>query len=275
MHIFKKIDVKVSDSFVDKFANKYIEQRSKINFDIEQLDKGLMFNASGFNASLLEDIIKKNAVARDFNREQGKSPHILRDIYRSDLGELLMTYYFEEKIDKDLQFIIPLKNISFRERENMPGRGLDAIGYRIENNTIDILLGEAKVSEDKKSPPSVVDATKDSIYETHSHHNKNLDIVITRLTEYCKRLGTYDAEMIGLVILSMVVGKKDAYSITFGCTLIRDFNCVNEKNDFGKMKLNVKEFHPHNIHFSIISFAEQEIKETVDLFYAKVQELIK
>jgi hypothetical protein len=275
MHIFKKIDVKVSDSFIDKFANKYIEQRSKINFDIEQLDKSLMFNASGFNASLLEDIIKKNAVAHDFKREQGESPKILKDIYRSDLGELLMTYYFEEKIDKESQFIIPLKNISFRERENMPGRGLDAIGYRISNNTINILLGEAKVSEDKKSPPTVVDTAKDSIYKTHSNHNKNLDIVITRLTEYCKRLGTSDAEMIGLVILSMVVGKKDAYSITFGSTLIRDFKCVNELSDFGKMKSNTKEFHPHKIHFSIISFTEREIKETIDLFYNKVQELIR
>ena len=59
----------------------------------------------------LKQVIRKNAVAVDFKREQGLAPAILNDIYRSDLGELLMTYYFEEKIGEDKRFIIPLKNI--------------------------------------------------------------------------------------------------------------------------------------------------------------------
>jgi hypothetical protein len=275
MHIYEKLDVEITDSFIDEFARKYIEQRSKTAFDLTGIDSSIMFNACGFNATMLEGIIKKNSIPHDFSREQGKEPLVLRDIYRSDLGELLMTYYFEEKLDDKSQFVIPLKNITFRERADMPGRGLDAIGYRVENNRINVLLGEAKVSGEKKSPPAVVDVTDDSLYKTHNKHNKNLDIIIARLTDYCKRIGTTDAEMIGLVILSMEVGKKDTYSLTFGCTLIRDFCCVDEASDYGKMKSNADEFHPNNIHFSIISFKEREIKETVDLFYAKVQELIR
>lgn len=275
MHIFEKIDILASDAFIDKFAKKYIEQRSKAYFDIDQIDNGIMFNASGFNASLLAGIIKKNAVAHDFDREKGKSPQILRDIYRSDLGELLMTYYFEEKINKVPRYIIPLKNISFRERADLPGRGLDAIGYRIEKDSINVLLGEAKVSSDKKSPPPVVDKTKDSIYETHKKHNKNLEFVIARLTDYCRRLGSSDAEMIGIVILSMIYNKTESYSITFGSTLIRDFSCANEISDFGKMKSNSNAFLPNKIHFSILSFSDREIEEAVNLFYGKVQEIIK
>ncbi|MBN1328047.1 MAG: hypothetical protein JXA54_01125 [Candidatus Heimdallarchaeota archaeon] len=275
MHFHEKIDVKVNDSFIEKFAKKYIEQRSKTNFDLNEIDSNLLYKANGFDATLLEGIIKKNAVAHDFAREKGKQPEVLRDIYRSDLGELLMTYYFEEKIDTKSRFIIPLKNITYRERSDLPGRGLDAIGYRVDEDKISILLGEAKVSDDQKSPPAVVDKNKDSIYRTHKKHNDKLDVVIERLTDYCRRLGAKDAEIVGLVILCMESNKKDLYSLTFGSTLIRDFKCVNDQSDFGKLKTNVNEFSPNKIHFSIISFKEKQIRETVDLFYDKVQELIK
>jgi hypothetical protein len=275
MHVHEKIDVKVNDKFLEKFANRYIEQRSQLNFDLKGLDDNILFKTNGFDSKLLEGIICEHSVAHDFLKDKNNNPDVLRNIYRSDLGELLMTYYFEEKLDSESKFIIPLKNITFRERADMPGRGLDAIGYRVDSDKITVLLGEAKVSHERKSPPSVVDKTEDSIYKTHKKHNDNIDVIIERLTDYCRRLGTSDAEMIGLVILSMKANKKDVYSLTFGSTLIRDFKCVNESSDFGKMKTNIEEFTPNKIHFSILSFTEKEISETVELFFKKVQELIK
>lgn len=275
-NIYIKHDVKVIDSFIDKFANKYIEQRSQTNTDISSLSNSQMFKTSGFDTSLLEGIIAKNSVAHDFKREEGKTPAVLQDIYRSDLGELLMTYYFEEKLDETFRYVIPLKNITYRERDDMPGRGLDAIGYKINDNKIDILLGEAKVSaENKKHPPSVVDKNSDSIYLTQKKYNDNLDIVVRRLSDYCRRLDAKNAEIIGLAILNIDSRKTETCSITFGCTLIRDFTCVDSENDFGKMKSNSEIFNPNKIHFSIMSFTEKEIEQTVQLFYKKVQELIK
>jgi hypothetical protein len=274
-NIYITHDVKVMDSFIDKFARKYIEQRSQTNTDLSSLSSSQMFKTSGFDTSLLEGIITKNSVAHDFMREEGKTPSVLQDIYRSDLGELLMTYYFEEKLDKNLRYVIPLKNITYREREDMPGRGLDAIGYSTKGNKIDILLGEAKVSAQKKSPPFVVDKTSDSIYATQKKYNDNLNTVVRRLSDYCKRINAKDAEIIGLAILSIETNIPGAYSISFGCTLIRDFSCVNSENDYGKMKSNSEEFNPNKIHFSILSFTGKEIEQTVQLFYKKVQELIK
>lgn len=274
-NIYIKHDIKVMDSFIDKFAHQYIEQRSQTNTEISSLSNDQMFKTSGFDTSLLEGIITKNSVAHDFKREAGKTPSVLQDIYRSDLGELLMTYYFEEKLDKSVRYVIPLKNITYREREDMPGRGLDAIGYKTNDNKIDILLGEAKVSAQKKNPPAVVDKTDDSIYATQKKYNDGLDIVVRRLSDYCRRLDAKNAEIIGLAILNIDSKRTEICSITFGCTLIRDFTCVDAKNDFGKMKLNSKEFNPNKIHFSILSFTEKEIEQTVQLFYEKVQELIK
>ncbi len=274
-NIFIKYDLKVMDSFIDKFASKYIEQRCQTNTDISSLSNSQMFKTSGFDTSLLEGIITQNSVAHDFKREQGITPKVLQDIYRSDLGELLMTYYFEDKLDVNSRYVIPLKNITYRERDDMPGRGLDAIGYKVNDDQIDILLGEAKVSASEKSPPDVVHKTKDSIYETQKKYNDNLDIVVRRLSDYCRRLDTKDAEIIGLAILYIDSKKTEICSITFGCTLIRDFTCVDSENDFGKMKSNSEIFNPNEIHFSIMSFTAKEIEQTVQLFYEKVQELIK
>ena len=274
-NIFIKHDVPVIDSFIEKFARKYIEQRSQTNADIDALSGSQLFASHGFDSSLLKDIISKNSVALDFRREKGEKPEVLRDIYRSDLGELLMTYYFEEKIEEGSRFIIPLKNITFRERDDMPGRGMDAIGYRLGKNKLEILLGEAKVSAQKKNPPDVVHSTSDSIYETQKNYNNNLDVVIRRLSDFSKRLNTKDAEVIGLAILNIDGEKEENYSITFGCTLIRDFTCVDDQKDFGKMQSKQNEFGQNNIHFSILSFTEYDIEQTVQKFYEIVQELIK
>ncbi|MCZ8143808.1 Hachiman antiphage defense system protein HamA [Flavobacterium sp.] len=275
MHKHEKIDIPVIDSFIKKFAEMYLKQRSQTQFNISSIEEQVLFKNLGFGTDALKQIITKNTIPIDKKREQGLEPKVLNDIYRSDLGELLMTYYFEEKLPDGERFVIPLKNITFRERAELPGRGLDAIGYRkIGDSQVEILLGEAKVSSDKKSPPPVVDTTKDSIYNTQLNHKNKTPIVIQRLSDYWRRLGGKDAEILGFAIISIEHQLTDNFSITYGCTLVRDHTCVNESSDFGKMKTNQSDFEPGKVHFSILSFSDKTIKDTVNLFYSKVQELI-
>ncbi len=177
MHVHKKLDVPVIDSFIQKFAEMYLGQRGKTNFIYSDINESTLYGNLNFSTNILKQIIDKNAVAIDTAREQGETPSVLRDIYRSDLGELLMTYYFEEKLPDGERFVIPIKNITFRERADMPGRGLDAIGFKlVGEDKVEILLGEAKVSESKTTPPSVVDVTKDSIFATHTSHRNEAPV---------------------------------------------------------------------------------------------------
>lgn len=273
MPTFTQLDVKVFDKFIKKFAERYISQRSEMNINIDAVDNSQLSDC-GFNIEKLKQIIRENAVAVDSKREQGLVPAVLNDIYRSDLGELLMTYYFEEKIGEDKRFIIPLKNISSRELAQLPGRSLDAIGYQIKNDRFNILLGEAKVSEQKKSPPDVVHTTGDSIYSSQKKHHENLPMVIQKLSDYCRKLGAEDCLALGCAILYMETGQTDKYTLTFGCTLIRDYTCWGEE-DYGKMKTNVADFNPNDVHFVVLSFTPKTISETVDLFYKEVQRSIK
>lgn len=272
MHKYEKIDIKVFDAFIQKFAEKYLEQRSQSLFNYG--DKELYENLE-FDISDLKRIISSNTIPIDKKREAGLQPTVLNDIYRSDLGELLMTYYFEEKLPEVERFVIPLKNITFRERAEFPGRGLDAIGYHeTSDGQIEILIGEAKVSAEKKSPPAVVDSTEDSLYKTQLMHKNNTSIVVQRLCDYARRLNAKDAAIIGFAIVCIDKKLTDKYQITYGCTLIRDYNCVNEATDFGRLKSEATEFEPNKVHFSILSFSNKNIDETVDLFYKRIQELI-
>lgn len=276
MNTFSKFDVRVFDKFIDKFAEKYIEQRKALSSAvIEEALKVSEGLGTGFDLSQIKTIVRQNAVYIDPIREKGGKPNPVNDIYRSDLGELLTTYYFEEKLDEGHRYIIPAKNISTRERYDMPGRGIDAIGYRIKDDgTYELLISEAKVSGQKQNPPSVVDQTEDSIYKTHKNYHDNAKILKQRLVEFSKNLKGQDLIAI-LCIVVDIENKTNKYAITYGCGLIRDYTCVDETKDFGKMKSHAKEFDPGNIHFAILSFTEETIDSTIDLFYKKVQELAK
>jgi hypothetical protein len=270
---FVQKDIPVDALFIEKFAQMYIEQRNKCVTAIKDISSHTLTRAIGFDTARLEAIIKKNVVAADLAREAGLTPAILNDIYRSDLGELLMTSYFEEELADGEKFIIPEKNISYRELSSLPGRGIDTIGYRISGAHVDILLGEAKVSESKDSPPQVVHQTVDSIYKTQLSRRKNKQAIIERLSDYYRRLSGTHAIYLGAAIVHMEQDSDSLYSITFGGTLVRDHSCVKTPSDYGKMKTDEASFLRHAVHFCVLSFSDRTIQETVTAFYEKVKEL--
>ena len=272
---YAKYDIRVFDDFIDKFAHKYIEQRSACKIPNQQeILLAAEALGSGFDLSQIKSIIERQSIYIDSKREGGETPSAVRDIYRSDLGELLTTYYFEEKLDKTERYIIPAKNISTRERYDMPGRGIDAIGYRINTEgKPELLIAEAKVSEQKVNPPSVVDGADDSIYKSLKNYHDHPEIIQQRLSEYCKYLSGMDLAMIMFFVIEIENGS--APNIMYGCGLVRDENCIDVSKDFGKMKTNSVEFNPGNIHFAIFSFTEATIESTIDLFYKRVRELTK
>jgi len=276
MDVFKKFDIRVFDDFVEKFAKKYVDLRSSFHNNGEAaLIKAAESLGSGFDLTQIKSIITAQSVYLDPVRESGKTPSPLNDIYRSDLGELLTTYYFEEKLPSGERYIIPLKNISYRERYDMPGRGNDVLGYKMSpDGKIDLLLGEAKVSSQKTNPPPVVDRNGDSIYNTQKSYHDHPDVILQRLTDYMRRLSAgEDLVVIGLIVLSLQEGHTEKFDITYGCGLVRDYSCVKVDDDFGKMKTNTNDFIPGNVHFAIFSFSNETIENTIQLFYEKVKNL--
>jgi hypothetical protein len=191
MHQFKSIDILANEENIERYAKRYLEIMSAgiTEKDFEQLSQGIDFNTEG-----LKQAVQKLSISQERNTAQA-----FRDIYRSDLGELLMTHFFEDGIHhfmpNENAFIIPLKNLQDREREDMPGRGVDAIGYKnSETGKITLLLGEAKVSDEGRNPPQVVHSSDDSIYKTQKKFKDDSEELARRLLKYTQKLEGADKE---------------------------------------------------------------------------------
>ena len=271
-HVFQKKDIEVNDEYITRISNLYIKQRSETRFDYGNIDKSLLFQNHGFSGEELEKIITRNSVATDIKREMGETPAVLNDIYRSDLGEMLLTSFFEKGLVAEERFKIPFKNITNRELAKLPGRGIDAIGYRSTKEKIALLIGETKVSHQVKNPPDVVDYSKDSMHTTQLKFKNNKEELIAKLSDYCRKLSIEDAEKVGLAIALIEYNKNDHYDLVFGCSLIRDVSCIKIHDDYGKFYTQKTDFDPHQISFCIFNF-NQGIEETISQFYTKVQEL--
>ena len=69
MHVHRRIDIPVIDTFVKKFAEMYLEQRSQTQFDYKGINQHTLFNNLGFGTDVLKQIITKNASPIDKKRE--------------------------------------------------------------------------------------------------------------------------------------------------------------------------------------------------------------
>lgn len=270
-HRYKDKKVKVNTPYIKGLATKYINLRTATRFLFTNQEEEQFFLNTGFDSSYIKSLIKGHCVpsVRECIKRDQKLDRY-RDIYRSDLGELLMTTYFEEEAEDDRRFKIPFKTISNREIAELPSRGLDAIGYRKLGDKFNVLLGEAKVSEERNNPPQVVHKKSDSIYNQQLEKIKNRNLLLTRLTDFSRKLDNEDALYICIIIAFIEQNRTQDYEIICGCALIRDLKCVNLSEDYGKLRTHADEFKSANIHFVIISF-DKPIEETVALFSEEVR----
>lgn len=272
MDRYEELKVRIFDKFIDKFAERYVQQRSAVPSAVVEQAASL---DCGLDTGALLKIIRSNSCYVDPDREAGLTPKPLNDIYRSDLGEILTTYYFEEKLPEGERYVIPLKNITYRELPHKPGRGLDAIGYRQEQDgSFTLLLSETKVSDEQRNPPQVVNDAHDSIYNTQKMHHDDMPFVLQRVTDLLRKSPTSGSfAVLGCIVLLLDANQMDRVKITYGCGLVRDTTCVDASKDFGKMQSHAEEFRPGEVDFAIFTFTEKTISEAVDLFYRKVREI--
>lgn len=264
---FVYYDIEVTDEKIDEYAKRYIDLLLHGNDNLSEL---LEDSDLGFDTAMLGQILRQNVVPSE--------AHLI-DIYKSDLGEMLMTHFFEEEISnickEETVFTIPLKNISHREISDQPARGIDAIGYRDYEEGLTLLLGEAKVSEEAANPPQVVHRSNDSMFNTQKKYHSDKKLLLKRLSEYYLKLRQPEhLNKIGSIIIALKAegNTTNNLSIIYGCCLVRDKNCFSATDDYGKLQSEQSTFEPHSVFFVIPNFS-RPISEVVSLFKDKVKEL--
>lgn len=271
-HIYRKFDIPFDDSRAERYARKYVELRSELIEDPSHYLSDEIFVGLSLDADKIKEIIQKHTTP---NRS---SAGTYRDIYRSDLGELMLVHYFEDGIkttnlepEDKIPFTIPVKNIYDRELNDLPGRGLDLLGFRLEPK-LSLLVGESKVSRERRNPPLVVHYNDDSIFKSQKKNREDRTYLIRRLSNVAKKLTGRDAKYLMAIILFMERGMEDRFDTIYGCCLVRDSICVDESRDFGKMMSEQSVFEPGFVHFVIPSL-QVGIDDAVDLFARKIEEL--
>lgn len=270
-HEFKHIPITIDDNLIDLLARKYIEFRAGKPFDLSHLADDPRLKNLNFSTDLITDIIQKNTTPIRF-----KKP-IVRDIYRSDLGEMLMTLFFDHQenfLDPSETYVIPIKNIWDREHTDFPGRGLDLVGYKEADKKFSLLIGEAKVSAQLKNPPDVVDVNEDSIYNNQIGYVQDKKKLIRRLANYVKKLDAESRTKLSIILFALEGNLEDLCEIVYGCCLVRDSTCCKIDDDYGKMYTQKNEFEPNSVYFIVPSF-NKSLEDTVDEFHKKVLEIIE
>lgn len=192
-------------------------------------------------------------------------------VERSDIGELVLALIGELKHGYSYGY----RSVRDRELVKQPGRGIDQIGV-IELELDDgarayvLSLGEAKVSVDKNSPPSVVDGSKDCLRVQHLGHLAESPATIQKVLGAAKN--TADSDTARQLYIAGMLWRNGSDKVTLRSTsmLVRDRN--HALTDFGTFRSQPADFDPGHIDFTILVVDTDDIEALVDQFVALARE---
>ncbi|MGA1813832.1 hypothetical protein VH571_15725 [Frondihabitans sp. 4ASC-45] len=188
-------------------------------------------------------------------------------VIRSDLAEALMGYLGE----KLHGYLYGYRSTRDRELVHLPGRGVDQIGVTTSvdsagRDVVVVLIGEAKVSAEAKSPPAVVETKDDSLRNQHLDHMSDMDKLIGKIAGASRR-ARGDAFMLFQVALAhLEKGNHDQVHLRSASLLVRPAGHGAE-TDFGSFRSAPDDFHPGKVDFMIVRTDAADIEATIDLFH--------
>lgn len=243
-HLFLVIKLSYDSGWLEVLAGHYIEMRTrqqKILLEISDDD------IPGFSKSYLQARIKEAAIPYPEHNQKRKNFSIIR----SDLGESLNYILLEQTYHT--RFAVNL--VEDRELVSAPGRGIDAIGIEEDTNLLRLVFSEVKVSNDKKSPPGVVDGSDDSMHHQHLGHIGNRKITADKIINAANKAKDPDTKALFLRAALLFEFEDNSLQVIAHCFLVRPEACYTPA-DFGKFKNNPSAYTPANVRFAIACVPE-------------------
>ncbi len=248
-----------NDGWLDGLAALYRELRTTPRVPLADLG---LTGIEGFNLQELTHVIADTQIPQRSTGE-GAPKHLA--VERSDVGELALAIVGELVHGYSYGY----RSVRDRELVSMPGRGIDQIGVMevelVSGEFACILsLGEAKVSVDKKSPPSVVDTSSDSLRIQHRGHLAEKYDSIQKVIGAGRQ--TSDQKTALQLYRAGMLWRSDSDLLTVRSTsmLVRDRHY--KQSDFGTFASQPADFEPGHIDFTILVVDTDDIETVVDAF---------
>lgn len=193
---------------------------------------------------------------------------------RSKIGEIMAKDILTKEMDVQFAGRVSLEE----DDSDVPKRGVDNFGFIFREINGDIQLDrvvvcEVKASEDKKSPPDVVEKNNDSLYKELLRLSNFDDRLMKAL---CKAFDRFDLPKYTSLIASLMydIEKNDDLTetkkkVTIVPFLLRTIKTYNDK-DFGKFYSNPSEFAGSIIKYYIVVI-DTPIDQFADEIYSRVR----
>jgi hypothetical protein len=162
------------------------------------------------------------------------------------------------------------QSIRDRELTGLPGRSIDQIGVRAATGDdgvtrLALMLGEAKVSSQAASPPTVVDSKKDSLSKSHLKQLAEIEQTTGKIVHayrFC-----VDQEIQNLFGIAAVMFEQSHPHLVVHATsvLVRPGN-VGAVTDFGSYATKPDQFGDAVVDFYIVRASGDDLEALVDTF---------
>ncbi|HEY4453179.1 MAG TPA: hypothetical protein VGN81_02605 [Pseudonocardiaceae bacterium] len=173
-------------------------------------------------------------------------------VVRSDLAEVILALVGETVYGSRYGY----RSVRDRELVQRPGRGIDQIGVEVAPTHLTLVLGEAKVSTEKKSPPGVVDRGDDCLRAQHLAHLHNRDATADKVWAASRRCADQQTQQL-LRIAAELFRRRidDKIRIVASSLLVRP-STARTPQDFGSFHRASADFQPAHIRFLLVRLAD-------------------
>jgi hypothetical protein len=244
-------------SWLEEIAAKYRRLRTSCDIDPDEV------SLDGVTILSTDQLMKRFAQAAIPERRGGNF-----DVLRSDFGEMILALHGE----LEYGYCYGYRPVRDRELPGQPGRGIDQIGVKavIDSSSgltkIALILGEAKVSSDKNSPPAVVDTADDCLRKQHLFHLNNRTITCDKVVNAGRRCADRETQRNLLLAGELLrVGRLDRLDIICHSLVVRP-KSLSSVSDFGTFKTSVSDFAPGVIRFIIFRLPDDDLEGMISKF---------
>lgn len=173
------------------------------------------------------------------------------DVVRADVGE--MTAY--NILEDEYRVAIVHYPIVDREVPEQPSRGLDAVAVSREGELV-VYVGEAKVSSERASPPAVVEANTDSLWNQHTDtFVVNLPLAIDKFwNAFAKCTDQQVADRLAAAAVYLEKQRMDRVRLVAFSCMVRSRESY-AATDFGPFFGRPDELSPAVSYFAIVLFS--------------------
>lgn len=241
-------------------AAEYVRLRTRCKLPVEDvtLDGITVLDVSAISARLRKGLVPaRRAIKKEEERNF--------DIIRSDFGETLCYMLLEQEYGTRFGY----QSICDRELIQLPGRGIDAVGVE-DGSPLTLVLGETKVSDEKASPPQVVDKSTDCLRVQHTDHLSDLSNTADKIWNFSRHI--IDLGLRKLYFLAAILLEEKRWErlrVIACCVLVRPSQKYTSK-DFGSFRKKPADYAPADIRFLVISLPS-DVEPVIADWYRRVQ----